>query len=58
MLDESIGQGDLKTAETSPWASFGDDMPDGGPDLGSDGLGLDVEQLWLGGGRLLLFGGQ
>ncbi len=58
VVDEMIGQGDLKTAETSPWASFGDEMPDGGPDLGSDGLGLDVEQLGLGGGRLLLFIGQ
>lgn len=53
-----IGQSDLKTAETSPRASFGDEMPDGGPDLGCDGLGLDVEQLRLGNGRLLLIGGQ
>ena len=43
VVDEIVSQGDLETTEASPWTSFSYDMPNGGPDLGGDWLGLDVK---------------
>lgn len=62
--EQSVGQvvydSDLETAEARPWAGLSLQVSYCGTDLGGDGLALDEEELWLGGGcflgRLLVCG--
>lgn len=49
VVKEVVEHGDLETTEARPWAGYGHEVLDGCPDLGSNGLSLDVEELGLGG---------